>query len=40
VADPLTEELRRGARELLEKAVEAEAAELIGQYREHRAGVR
>jgi transposase-like protein len=34
VADPLTEVLRRGARDLLKQAVEAEAAELIGQYQE------
>jgi len=34
VADPLTEVLRRGARDLLKQAVEAEAAELIGQYEE------
>ena len=34
VADPLTEVLRRGARDLLQQAVEAEAAELIGQYQE------
>jgi transposase-like protein len=34
VADPLTEVLRRGARKLLQEAIEAEAAELIGQYQE------
>ena len=34
VADPLTEVLRRGARKLLQEAIEAEAAEMIGQYQE------
>jgi putative transposase len=34
VADPLTEVLRQGARDLLQKAVEAEAAAIIGQYQE------
>ena len=36
VADPLTEVLRRGARDLLQQAIEAEAAEIIGQYQELR----
>lgn len=34
VADPLTEVLRRGARDLLQQAIEAEAAEIIEQYLE------
>ncbi|HET8670438.1 MAG TPA: transposase, partial [Candidatus Saccharimonadales bacterium] len=34
VADALTEVLRRGARELLQQAVEAEVAEAIGQFAE------
>jgi transposase-like protein len=34
VADPLTEVLRQGARDLLQKAIEAEAAAIIGQYQE------
>lgn len=34
VADALTEVLRRGAKELLQQAVEAEVAEAIGQYAE------
>lgn len=34
VADPLTEVLRRGARKLLQEAIEAEAAAMIGQYQE------
>ena len=34
VADALTEVLRRGARELLQQAVEAEVAEVIGQFAE------
>jgi transposase-like protein len=36
VADPLTEVLRSGARELLQSAVEAEVAEFIAQHRELR----
>ena len=36
VADPLTEVLRQGARDLLQKAIEAEAAAIIGQYQELR----
>jgi putative transposase len=34
VADPLTAVLRQGARDLLQKAIEAEAAAIIGQYQE------
>jgi putative transposase len=34
VADPLTEVLRHGARELLQRAVEAEVAEFIARHRE------
>lgn len=36
VADPLTEVLRHGARELLQQAVEAEVAEFVGRHRELR----
>jgi len=32
VSDPLTELLRDGARRLIQQAVEAELAELLGQY--------
>ncbi len=32
VEDPLTELLRRGARRLIEQAIEAELAELLGRY--------
>jgi hypothetical protein len=34
IADPLTEVLRKGARELLQQAVEAEVAEFVGRQRE------
>jgi putative transposase len=36
IADPLTEVLRRGARELLQQAVEAEVVEFIGRHRQLR----
>jgi len=36
IADPLTEMLRTGARELIEKAVEGELQELLEQHRERR----
>ncbi len=38
VADPLTEVLRNGARELLQQAVAAEVAEFIGRHRELKDG--
>ena len=34
IADPLTEVLRSGARELLQQAVEAEVAEFVARHRE------
>jgi putative transposase len=36
ISDPLTELLRQGARDLIERAVETELAEYLGQYSGHR----
>lgn len=36
IADPLTDLLRRGARELIQKAVEAELSEFMGRFQERR----